>query len=710
MTTSRRDFLKASAAIGGGMLLALHLPGARAQAKPSFAPDMWVRIAPDSSVTIISAKSEMGQGVLTALPQILADEMDADWSKVRVETAPANRAYAEPERGAQFTGGSRSVRKHWDQMRRIGASAREMLVAEAAQRWGVSPDACATSKGFVINTRNRKRLAYGALADAAWKRPVPEQPKLKTPAQFTLIGKRVKRLDTPEKIAGTAVFGVDVKIPGMLFATILQCPEYGGKIGSFDAARAKSLPGVRDVVQVDERTLAVVAQDWWQASRGRELLDVTWEKGPLATLTSRGIGKAMADDAAKAGLVARNDGDAAGALASATRKLEAVYETPFLAHATMEPMSCAVEITIDGCNVWTGTQAQTLAQLTIGKLLDLPTEKVNIHTTLLGGGFGRRFEMDFVVQAAKIAKAVGAPVKLIWSREEDTQHDFYRPATWNRLSAALDASGNLVAWSQKIVAPSIFARSNPARLGKDGMDAQSIEGAANLPYAVPNMFVDWVRYESGIPVGFWRSVGSSQNAFATECFFDEVAHAAGRDPFEFRRALLDKHPRHKAVLELAAAKAGWGKPLPTGVFRGIALHEAFEGIVAQVAEISVDKQGAVKVHRVVCAIDCGTVVNPDTVVAQMESGIVYGLSAALHGEISIRNGRVEQGNFDTYPVLRMNEMPRVETHIVASDHAPGGVGEPATPPIAPAVCNAIFAATGKRIRSLPIRPGDVLNG
>jgi isoquinoline 1-oxidoreductase beta subunit len=708
---SRREFLTVSAAAGGGMLIAFHLPfarEARAELPKGVVPNAWIRIAPDSTVTIMSAKSEMGQGVMTSLPMIVADEMDADWSRVRVETAPADRVYADPERGAQFTGGSRSVRKHWDQLRHVGAAVREMLVAAAAQRWGVPADACRTDSGTIVNTVDNRRLTYGELAEAALRLPIPEQPRLKDPKTFKLIGKPVKRVDTPEKVAGTAVFGVDVKLPGMLYASVAQCPEFGGRIASFDDTRARAVPGVRDVVKVDEATIAVVANTWWQANRGRELLDVTWEKGALATLSSSGISKAMAADAAKPGLVARNDGDVSAALASGQRTLEAVYETPFLAHACMEPMSCTVDIRIDGCDVWTGTQSQTGTQFTVGKLLDMPPESVNVHTTLLGGGFGRRFEMDFLVQTVKIAKAVGAPVKLIWTREEDTQHDFYRPATWNRLRGSLDAAGNIVAWDHKLVSPSIFARANPSRLGKDGMDPQSIEGAANLPYDIPNLRVDWTRYESGVPVGFWRSVGSSQNAFVTECFLDELAHAVGKDPFAFRRAMLSKHPRHRAVLDMVAVKAGWGSELPKGVFRGIALHESFEGIVAQVAEVSVDRQGAVKVHRVVCAVDCGTVVNPDTVIAQMESGIVYGLSAALYGEITIRNGRVEQGNFDTYPVLRMNEMPAIETYIMPSDAPPGGVGEPSTPVIAPAVCNAIFAATGRRIRSLPIRPGDLV--
>ena len=707
----RRTLLKAGAIAGGGFFIGInlagHSPEALADADPkSFSPSAWIKIGSDDSVTIIVAKSEMGQGVMTSMPMLIAEELEADWSKVRIETAPANRVYAEPERGTQFTGGSRSVRKSWDQLRRVGAAAREMLIAAAAQEWQVSPQSCRAEKGVVVHEASGRRLSYGALAEAAAKLPVPDKPALKDPKDFTIIGKPIARLDTPSKVDGSGVFGIDVKVPKMLHATVLQCPVFGGKVATFNADKAMAVKGVRQVVEIDN-ALAVVADSFWSAKLGRDALEVKWDEGKLAGLNSADISRAFVEAAKQQGLVARNEGDAASALSAAPKRIDAVYEVPYLAHATMEPMSCTAEVRLDGADVWAGTQSQTGTQFTTAKHTSLPPEAVAVHTTLLGGGFGRRFEQDFIAQTVQIAKAVEVPVKVIWTREEDMQHDFYRPATYNRLSAALDDQGRVVAWSHRLVAPSIFARAMPSRLGKDGMDAQAIEGAANLPYDIANIQVDWVKYEPGIPVGFWRSVGSSQNAFITECFVDELAHAAGKDPFEFRRSMLAKAPRQKAVLELAAAKAGWGGPLPEGHFRGIAVHEAFASYVAEVAEVSVSNKGEVKVHRVVCALDCGMYVNPDTVAAQMEGGIVYGLTAALKGRITIKNGRVEQSNFDDYPMLRMEEMPKIEVHILSSSEAPGGVGEPGTPPIAPAVVNAIFAATGKRIRTLPIRAEDL---
>jgi isoquinoline 1-oxidoreductase beta subunit len=493
----------------------------------------------------------------------------------------------------------------------------------------------------------------------------------------------------------------------MLTAIVVRPPVFSGKVKSFDATEAKAVPGVKDVVQISSG-VAVVAGSYWEARKGCDALKVVWDDGPLAGLSSESIRAKFVSLSHRPGVTARSDGNAARALASGAKRLEAVYEVPYLAHACMEPMNTAAHVRADGVTVWSPTQYQMGNGLGVrgiaSKLTGIPEDKVVVHTTYLGGGFGRRFELDFVIDAVEVSKAVNAPVKVVWSREDDIQHDFYRPATYNRLAAALGSDGAPVAWTHRIVGSSIFGRFGPLEKGIDG---SSVEAAVEMPYAVPNVKVEWVRAEPGIPVGFWRSVGNSQNSFIVESFIDELAHAAGKDPFEFRRSLLEKHPRHKAVLELAAERAGWGQPMPAGRARGIALQESFGSYVTEVAEVSVSPDGKPKVHRIVCAIDCGTVVNPDIVVAQMESGIVYGLSAALSGEITIKDGRVVQGNFDTYPVLRMNEMPVVEVHIMKSIEAPGGVGEPGTPPAAPAVCNAIFAATGKRVRRLPIRPDEI---
>lgn len=707
----RRRFLKVVTASGGALLASFVLPGvgsrpARAAEPGAYAQNAWIRIGTDDIVTIMVAKSEMGQGVQTSMPMIVADELEADWSKVRIETAPANRVYAEPERGTQFTGGSRSVRKSWVQLRTVGASVREMLVSAAARTWQVDVAQCEANSGYVVDRKTGARLSYGALAEKASKMPVPDKPKFKDPSAFKLIGQPLKRLDTPSKTDGSGVYGIDVKLPGMLTACVALPPAFGATVESVDDTKALAVPGVRKVVRIDAG-VAVIADGFWQAKRGRDALAIKWSGGPIAGVSSADISRALRDQADKSGLAARHDGDAVAALGRAERRIEAEYEVPYLAHATMEPMTATVHVRIDGVDVWSGTQTQTGTQANVGKLTDVPPEQVYVHTTLLGCGLGRRFEQDFITQATQIAKSVDVPVKLVWTREDDTRHDFYRPATFNRLAAALDADGKLIAWSHRLVGPSIFARAAPTRLGKDGMDAQSIEGAANIPYAIPNLSVDWVRYESGVPVGFWRSVGSSQNGYVTECFMDEIAHAAKRDPVEFRRELLGASPRHLAVLNHAADKAGWFKPARPGVHRGIAVHEAFEGIVAEVVEISIGERGRLKVERVVCAVDCGIVVNPDTVRAQMEGSIVMGLTAALYGEITIKNGAVEQGNFDDYRMVRMDEAPLVEVHLLPSAEPPGGVGEPGVPPLAPALCNAIFSATGKRIRTLPLSRHDL---
>ena len=648
----------------------------------------------------------MGQGVDTSLPMLVAEELDADWKRVRVEHAPAGEAYINPLFGIQGTGGSTSVRAAFKPLREAGAKARAMLVAAAASTWGVDAKGLRTENGTVIGPSGKK-LTYGALADKAATMPVPETVTLKEPKDWKLIGTSVPRVDLTSKVTGTAGFGIDATAPGMLTAVVARPPVFGGRVKSFDPAAAKASPGVKAVIQIGSG-VAVVADTYWNAKKGRDALTVVWYEGALAKTSSESIRAQFASLANRPGVTARKDGNAAAALAGGAKRIEAVYEVPYLAHACMEPMNTAAHVRSDGVTVWSPTQYQMGNGAGVrgiaSKLTGIPEDKVEVHTTYLGGGFGRRFELDFVIDAIEASKAIGAPVKVVYSREDDIQHDFYRPATYNKLAAALDAKGAPVAWTHRIVGPSISARFGPL---KNGIDESSVEAAAEMPYAVPNVKVDWIRAEPGIPVGFWRSVGNSQNSFIVESFIDEVAHAAGKDPFEFRRALLEKHPRHKAVLELAAGKAGWGTPLPEGRARGIAVQESFGSYVAQVAEVSLSAEGKPKVHRIVCAVDCGTVVNPDTVEAQMESAIVFGLSAALSGEITIKDGRVVQHNFNDYPVLRMNEMPVVEVHIVKSTEPPGGVGEPGTPPAAPAVCNAIFALTGKRVRRLPIRAEEI---
>ena len=707
----RREFLKKSAAGGTGLVIGFYLPGkfeALAAAPPSepVAANAWVRIAPDDTVTIVIDKSEMGQGIITALAMMLAEELEFDWKKVKTEFAPAAPVYFNPVFGLQGTGGSSSVRASWGPLTKAGAAAREMLIATAAQEWYVEPSTCHVENGAVVHNATSKRLGYGALAERAAKLPVPTNPKLKDPKDYKYIGKPTKRLDTPVKVNGKAPFGIDVRLPNIQHAVVARCPVFGGKVKSFDDSKAKAVRGVKQVLQISSG-VAVVADNTWSAMEGRRALQITWDEGANAANSSDAIRKLYISAAANPGAIARKDGDADAALAGAAKKVEAAYEVPFLAHATMEPMNCAADVRSDGCDIYAPTQFQTFNQMTGAKITGLKPEQIRIHTTFLGGGFGRRAEQDFIAEAVEISKATGAPVQVTWSREDDIQSDFYRPAVYSKLSAGLDADGWPVAWKSRIVGPSIMSRFFPGSV-KNGIDESSVEGQANAKYNIPNFLVEYALTEAGVPVGFWRSVGNSHNGFITECFVEELAKAGGKDPFEFRRKLLANAPRHRGVLELAAEKAGWGKPLPAGRTRGIAVVESFGSYVAEVAEVSVNrKSGVVKVHRVVCAVDCGRYVNPDTIAAQMEGAVVYGLTAALKGQITIEKGRVQQSNFHDYEMLRMNEMPNVEVHIVQSNEPPGGVGEPGTPPIAPAVCNAIFSATGKPIRRLPIRAEDL---
>ena len=707
---TRRALLRGGLAVGAGLTVGFPVArGARgaalAQTAGVFAPNQWLRIDRDGVVTIVNSVPEMGQGSLTTTSMIIADELDAILDQVRVEQAPANPAlYKNPVTGTQSYGGSRGVRDHLAMWRKAAAAAREMLAQAAADEWGVPVESVETEQGAVVHRPSGRRLLYGQLVDRAQQLPVPQNPTLKSPDKFRYIGKPVKRRDTPEKITGRGIYGTDVQVPGMLVASIERCPVFGGKVKSFDATAATRVKGVKHVVQVSNG-IAVVADGFWTALQGRRALRVTWDEGPMAQVSSTMITREYEAAAKQPGQVARNDGDAEKVLAAGGRVHEAVYQVPFLEHACMEPMNATAQVMPDACVVWAPTQNPGGTQATAARLTGLPPEKVTVHTTLLGGGFGRRGEQDFIVDAVETSKAVGAPVKVMWTREDDITHGFYRPATYNLFRATLDASGVPAAWFTRMVGPGILIQKGRAQAGT--IDAAAVEAVRNMPYDVPNLRIEWTNKDLGIPLGFWRSVGPSQNGFIIESFFDELAHLAGKDPYEYRRALLGKAPRHKAVLELAATRANWGAPLPTGHTRGIAVAFSYGSYVAHVAEVSVARDGAVRTHRLVAAIDAGLAVNPENVKAQMEGGAVYALTAALYGRITIDRGRVQQSNFHDYPMLRINEMPVVEVHILDSGEAPGGLGEPGVPTVAPAVCNAIYAATGRRIRTLPINRDEL---
>jgi isoquinoline 1-oxidoreductase beta subunit len=654
----------------------------------------------------------MGQGVYTSLPMLLNEELEADWSKIRVESAPVDAAYNHSVFGIQITGGSTSTASEWVRYREMGAVARVMLVQAAAQQWNVPADSCHVEKGVVIHGASGRKASYGSLANAAAAIPVPANVPLKDPKSFTLVGKPTRRLDTPSKTNGTAQFGLDVNLPGMLTALVARAPVFGGKVVSFDASESLKVPGVRAVEQVPSG-VAVIASGFWPAKLGRERLKINWNDGENAKLSSTKMLADFSAQSASPGAIAKTSGDPAGALAGAAKKITAEYDVPYLAHAMMEPLNCVVDLRADSCEIWTGTQFQTVDRANAAKVAGLPPDKVQIHTTLLGGGFGRRANpaSDFVMEAVQVAKAAKAPVKVMWTREDDIRGGWYRPMWHDRFAAGLDAGGEPIAWTHTIVGQSIMAGTPFEAFGiQNGIDSASVEGAADLLYGIPNLQVDLHSPRIGVPVQWWRSVGHSHTGFSVEAFFDEVAHAGGKDPYQLRRKLLAKQPRMLGVLDLVAQKSNWDKPLPAGHGRGIATHFSFDSYVAQVIEASVEKDGTVHVHRVVCAVDCGRVINPDTVTAQMEGGIIFGLTAALKTEITLENGRVQQRNFNDYPMLRMFEAPAIEVFIVPSEEKPTGVGEPSVPPVAPALTNAIFAATGKRVRRLPIRASDLAAG
>jgi isoquinoline 1-oxidoreductase subunit beta len=633
---------------------------------------------------------------------LIAEELEVDVDKVAIEHSPPDdKLYANPLVGLQLTGGSTAIRGTYVPLRRAGATARVMLVTAAAQRWKVDPATCHAENGTVVHVATGRKLGYGRLVDAAAKLPVPEKVALKEPGDFKLIGTPHRRLDIAGKVDGSAKFGIDTRLPGMKFAVVAMSPTFGGRLASVDEAKAKAVPGVKQVVRLDD-AVAIVAVHTWAAKQGLAAASPQWDAGPNAKLSTADIVAKLASASEKPGAVARHDGDAVAAISRAAKKIDAAYEQPFLAHAAMEPMNCTVHMTRERCEIWVGTQIPGITQAAVMKVTGLKREQVIIHNHLLGGGFGRRLEFDGTVRAVQIAQQVEGPVQVIWTREEDIQHDMYRPYYYDRLSAGVDARGKAVAWSHRITGSSIIARYSPSWI-KDGVDPDAVESSSNQPYEFSDIHVDWVAQEPpGIPTSWWRGVGVTRGTFAVESFIDELAADAKQDPLAYRVALLDKNPRAKAVLQLAAERSGWGKPLPAGQGRGIALCIGFGSFIAQVVEVSIDKEGVVNPTRVWCVVDCGVQVNPDTIRAQMESGIVFGLSAALYGEITIKDGRVEQTNFGDYRVLRINEVPRIEVTLVKSLEAPGGIGEPGTSCVMPALTNAIFAATGKRIRKLPV--------
>lgn len=701
----RRQFLGATALLGGGLVIGIGLSGCGSKPQLAAAPaspvdlNAWLQVGTDGVVRFFCDRSEMGQGVYTALPMLIAEELGVALDAVKVEFAPAGEAFTNNLLGTQITGGSTSVRDAWVKLRTAGAQAREMLIAAACAQWGIGREGCRAEGGEVISPKG-DRLSFGSVATAAGKLPVPKDIKLKEASAFTLVGKPQKRLDTPSKVNGSAVYGIDVRLEGMLYGALAQPPVLGGKLKDFDATAARAMPGVVDVVRTDSGVV-VVADSWWRARKARDALKINWEAGPNASLDTAAIMRGLKSAAAKPGVEARNDGNAAEALAAARKSgrfVAAEYELPLLAHATLEPQNCTAHVTADGCDLYAPTQIQIVAQGTAAAAAGLKPEQVRVHTTFLGGGFGRRLEVDFIPAAVQASKAVGKPVKVLWTREDDTTHDAYRPPAHDVVSAALGEDGKPTAWHLHLTGPSITARMFPAVVEK-AIDPFVIEAATNYPYDVPHVKVTYNRHEIGINVGYWRSVSHALNCFVAESFMDELAAAAGKDPLEYRLSLLGKQPRYAAVLKRAADEAGYANP-PAGHSFGVALMEGYGTYMAMIADISIEG-GKLKVHDLHCAVDCGQTVNPDTVVAQVQSASMFGLTAALWGQIDLANGRVQQANFDRYRLLRMPEAPRIHTYLIESTSEPGGIGEPATALVAPAVANAVFRATKQRLRSLP---------
>jgi isoquinoline 1-oxidoreductase beta subunit len=708
---SRRTLIQVGAAAGGGLLVGFLAPlgGAAGQADApagGFAPNAFIRIDPASKVVLVMPQVEMGQGTYTSISMILAEELDADWAQVSFAHAPPSDAlYGNPIFGLQVTGNSNSIRAFWTPLRKAAAGTRAMLVQAAAAGWGVAPAACRTEASQVIHDASGRRAAYGELTSRAAGLKPPADPPLKSPSAFRLIGKPLKRLDTPAKVNGSAQYGIDALPPGVKFATLAHSPVFGGKVAHVDDSQAKGVPGVRQVVALDD-LVAVVGDHMWAAKQGLAALDITWNDGPYAAVTTQQVVDRLVAASSRSGAVAKSVGDIDKALGGDA--IEAIYQVPFLAHAAMEPLNCTVHVTPTSCEVWVGIQVVSRAQAAAAKVTGLPLQKVTVNNHLLGGGFGRRLETDFVSDAVRIAQHVDGPVKVVWTREEDIQHDVYRPSWYDRLSARLDGD-RIVGWKHIITGSSVLSRWLPPAV-HDNMDFDAYDSAADMPYDIPNFHVEYVREEPpGVPTGFWRGVGPAHNVFVVESFIDELAHKAGKDPVAFRLALLDKAPRLQAALRLAADKAGWGSPLPPRCGRGVSVQPSFASWIATVAEVEVDDEGEVNLRRVVCAVDTGIAVNPDTIAAQLQGGIVFGLTAALYGEITVAGGRVEQSNFHDYRMLRIDQTPPIEVHVIPSGEAPGGIGESGTVSASAALANAIYAATGKRLRRLPV-DRDVLAG
>jgi isoquinoline 1-oxidoreductase beta subunit len=718
---SRRDML--SGGLAGGFLLAFHLPVRATDDEPAqspdnpaqppdnavqppdksdvkFEPNAFIRIDGADKTTLIMPQVEMGQGVYTAVAMILAEELDADFSKVVLEHAPPNdQLYGNPTFGLQVTGNSNSIRAFWMPLRKAGATARAMLVQAAAQQWQVEPATCTTSNGQVKHEESGRTLSYGELAEAASKQTPPQDVPLKDPRNFTLIGKPLKRLDTPDKVNGKVIYGIDAMLPGMKFATLAQCPVFGGKIGKVDDAAAKTIPGVRQVVVLDD-LVAVVGDHMWAAKQGLDALVVTWDEGPNASVSSKDIWTHLRAASEKDGVVAKSTGDIVKGLATGER-LDAIYELPFLAHATMEPLNCTVHVKPDSCEIWIGTQIMTRVQSEAAKAAGLPVDKVTVNNHLLGGGFGRRLEPDMVVAAVRIARHVDGPVKVVWTREEDIRHDIYRPVYRDTISATL-SDGKIAAWKYRVTGSAVIARWLPPAF-QNGIDIDAIDSAVDMPYDIANFHVEYVRAEPpAVPTGFWRGVGPNNNVFAIECFMDELARKAGKDPIAFRRDMLGKTPRLRAALDLVAEKSNWGERLPPRVGRGISVQPSFGSFIATVIEAEVDEQGEVHLRRITTAVDTGIAVNPDTIAAQLEGGLIFGLTAALYGEVTIDKGRVQQSNFNDYRMLRIDQAPKIDVHVMKSGEAPGGIGETGVTAGPPALRNAIYAATGMALHRLPI--------